>query len=447
MIEFLTLFLGIVAGPQDVALMVEETVASVELRLDGELLAVAQEAPWKLEVDLGTRLLPRELEAVALDGEGQVVATARQFLNIPRPTAEVSLALSQGANGHHQANIAWESTSGVRPAEMIALLDDNEVPILDGDRVDLRGVDTMQLHVLQVELWFPDMTSARGHLVFGGEYVDETNAELTAFPVSLGRGSPKPAEMSSWFVADAQPVQAVAVEKGLANLVIVRSPGVAHWIGSLEGRPESTPTGMSGAIGPIPFRAEASTADRQRMALQFQGDYRVRIVVPRALRETGQRVDFDLFSVSPELRSRHGGIYWALSQEVLVGGAASRTRVSDAVTLAGLQAAGSNHRRTVLLVLGEAWEDHSRFDVATVRAYLEALNVPVVVWRLGDDSTVGSEWGEAAQISDYGDLKRAWRSLEKSLQRQRVIWLEGLHLPNAVKIAQSAGVEPVVGRP
>jgi hypothetical protein len=154
-------------------------------------------------------------------------------------------------------------------------------------------------------------------------------------------------------------------------------------------------------------------------------------------------VEFDLFSVSPEIRARQGGLLWILTREVQVGGPASKIRLQDAVTLAGLQAAGSDHRRAVLVILAEPWEDHSRFEVATVRGFLESLNVPLFVWSVGDGVVPGTDWDSSETISTYGDLKRAWRTLEKSLNRQRVVWLDGFYLPNAVEIAPNAGVEPV----
>ena len=445
MIEFLTLFLGIVAGPQKVLVVADDQVAAVELRLDGETMAALQEAPWEFEVDLGTELLPRKLEAVALDSKGDEMGSALQLLNVPRPVAEVSLVLRTEGDGPVQAEIAWESASGA-PTEMIALLDDEEMPIIDGQRIDLSELDTRDLHLLQVELWFPDLTSARGHLVFGGEYVDETSADLTAFPVVPAKGSPKHPEMEGWFTGDSAPLRVATVERGLASLIIVRTPGVVGAFKSLSGRPEQRPTGASGALGPIAFRAQATTGDWQRAALPFDEAMRVRLIVPRALKETGHQLDFDLFSVSPEIRSKLGGFYWTLTQDVEVGGPASKTRVTDAVTLAGTQAAGTNHRRAVLLVVAGPWEDHSQFDVATVRRYLDALNVPLVVWRVGEDGTGGAEWGPAEEISDYGDLKRAWRTLEKDLDRQRIVWFEGLHLPNTVQITQGAGVDPVIQR-
>ena len=443
MVEFLTLFLGIVAGPQQVSLAADEQVTRVEIRLDGESLAEDDAPPWDLEVDLGTELLPHVLEAVAFGQDGQEVARARQLLNVPRDSSEVSLVLQRQAHNQLEAQIAWESASGDQPVEKSALLDGVEVPILDGERVDLSGLDTQQLHVLQVELWFPGLSSARGHVVFGGEYVDETNAELTALPVAVVKGTIKSAGMDGWLTADNQPAQVTAVEKGLTSLTIVRSPGVAGLIRTLPGQPRATPTGQSGGLGPVFGRSEPTTGDYLRTGISFADDCRVRLVAPRALTSAGKRVDFDLFSVSPEIRSRQGGMFWLLSQEVQLGGTAGGTRLHDALTLAGLMAAGSNHRRAVLLILAGPWEDQSRFEAASVRRFLDALNVPLIVWQLEVGAAVGGDWGPRVEISDYGDLKRAWRALEKRLNRQRVVWIEGLYLPNAVRIAKNTAIVPV----
>ena len=444
MIEFLTLFLGIAAGLQDVSLLVDDQVATVEMRLDGEMVEEITGPPWEAEIDLGTRLIPHTLEAVGFDEEGSEVARALQLLNVPRPSAEVSLLLHRGRDDHLQAELAWESASGAEPSEKIALLDDKEVPILEGGRVDLGGVDTSRLHVLQVELWFPDLTSARGHLVFGGEYVDETSAELTAVPTVPAKGSIRASEMTGWFVADGQPLHVAAVEKGPASLIIVRGPGVTRSLQLLGGVPKQSQQTQSSGIGPIQGRVEVSSADLQRNAMSFGSDIRIRLVVPRALRTSGRQIDFDLFTVSPEIRSRQGGLFWILSQQVQLTGAASQTRVNDAVTLAGLLAAGTNHRRAALLILAEPSDDISRFDVATVRQYLGSLNVPLYVWWIGPAAQPGAEWGPIEHIESFGDLKRTWRALEKSLNRQRVVWLEGIHLPNAVEIAANAKVDRAV---
>ncbi len=49
MIHFLTLFLGLLTGPQNISIAVSSPdVASVELRLDGESCGIDYDAPWTL---------------------------------------------------------------------------------------------------------------------------------------------------------------------------------------------------------------------------------------------------------------------------------------------------------------------------------------------------------------------------------------------------------------
>jgi hypothetical protein len=52
-IAFLTLFLGLVTGPQAVAVDPGAGVATVELALDGRGVASLEHAPWSATVDFG----------------------------------------------------------------------------------------------------------------------------------------------------------------------------------------------------------------------------------------------------------------------------------------------------------------------------------------------------------------------------------------------------------
>ncbi|MCG8461248.1 MAG: hypothetical protein MI919_33595, partial [Holophagales bacterium] len=99
MIEFLTLLIGLTVGTQAVELAVSEEVASVQLRLDGRSVAESDSPPWRFEVDLGGRLEPHELVAVAFDGDGVVLGRARQWVNLPRPPSEARLALLELVDG------------------------------------------------------------------------------------------------------------------------------------------------------------------------------------------------------------------------------------------------------------------------------------------------------------------------------------------------------------
>jgi hypothetical protein len=267
---------------------------------------------------------------------------------------------------------------------------------------------------------------------------------LTAVPVLLTRGAVKPEVIQGDFSVNSIALDVVAVEKGLAHLVVVRSPGVIEALRTLEGTPSrGTAEGNATALGPVPYRARATASDRQASALPIGERLRVRIILPRAVAARGQQIDIDSFPISPEITSSHGGLYRILTQDIHAGARTSQTRVVDALAVAGLEAAISDRRRAVLLLLAGEWEDHSRYDFAGIRRFLQALNVPVVVWKLESGSETVDRWGSAEEIHSFRDLQRAWKALEKSLDRQRVVWLEGIHLPPAVVIAEDAEVESV----
>src|SRR5476649_2562031 len=91
-IAFLTLFLGLVSGAQTVRLEVDQ-VRSVRIEVGGRVVAAMKEAPWTVVVDFGDELIPRKLEAVGYDGQGNEVARTSQVLNLPRQPAEVEIVI------------------------------------------------------------------------------------------------------------------------------------------------------------------------------------------------------------------------------------------------------------------------------------------------------------------------------------------------------------------
>ena len=56
-VAFLSLFLGLTSGVQQVRLNVQGRVAEVELKLDGETVATLDSPPWVVPIDLGPALL------------------------------------------------------------------------------------------------------------------------------------------------------------------------------------------------------------------------------------------------------------------------------------------------------------------------------------------------------------------------------------------------------
>lgn len=452
MIEFVTLFLGLAAGPQAVEVTASAEVEEVRLLLDGEIVATDTEAPWSLTADLGTSLKPRLLEAVALDGDGAELGRAFQRLNVPRPPAEARFGLERGADGRvSEAHLAWESRVRSKPRETRVWFDQERLEVTNPERFPIPPYDRTTCHLLQAELTFSTDVAAQAHAVFGGVYVDESQTELTAVPVSVKKRArnARPEAMNAWFRTTA-PTRVVAFEKGGLDLVLVRGPGVSQAIEALEGTlgqglstggisSASTPGGEGGAdLGNLGNMGVVSSTERLQRIMALEGDQRLRILVPQARVRRGTSVEMEVFALSPEITSRHGGLYWALGQDVQLPGLSPELRLADAVAVAGLQAANGNRRRAVLLVLAEEGEDASRHDVRAVREYLAALRVPLVVWRIGAEAGRWSDWGPGEEVPHFRALQGAARRLSAALDEQRIVWLEGLHLPNAVEITQEA---------
>ncbi len=97
MISFVSLFVGFVVGIVHVQLMATAEVDRVELLLDGQVVAELRE-PFSRPVDLGCEPAPHELVAVAYDVRGRVLSSARQWVNRPRATADLSLLVDGGGD-------------------------------------------------------------------------------------------------------------------------------------------------------------------------------------------------------------------------------------------------------------------------------------------------------------------------------------------------------------
>ncbi|HEY7863730.1 MAG TPA: hypothetical protein VIE39_08720, partial [Thermoanaerobaculia bacterium] len=90
-IAFASLFVGMVAGVQPVALDSDGPIEEVRLYVDGRESARILTRPWRTAIDLGRELAPMELAAVGLDDLGVEVARTRQKLNVPRAPVELEI--------------------------------------------------------------------------------------------------------------------------------------------------------------------------------------------------------------------------------------------------------------------------------------------------------------------------------------------------------------------
>ena len=109
-----------------------------------------------------------------------------------------------------------------------------------------------------------------------------------------------------------------------------------------------------------------------------------------------------------------------------------------AVAVAGLAAYESRRRRAVVLVPSTIRSDES-LDPVRGRAYLEDLRVPFFVW---DPESGSSErhraWGSVKKVGSIKDLAAAFEELTEFLDRQWVVWIDGKHLPQEIRLSGEA---------
>jgi len=440
LIAFVTLLLGLISGVYPIEVTVGGQVTAVELTLDGAPAGRIESPPWVARVNLGPDLRPRELTAHGLDAEGKEIARVTQWLNLPRPPAEVDIVLENGVDGAPKAAVlTWQSVSGVKPASIGLTLDGQPLLVDEQGHAALPPRDLKVLHILTAELWFPPGLLARKDVVYGGEYGSEVSSELTAVPVRVHQGAslPPPEGLQGWFADAGQPLPVAAVEDGPGKVILVRLPGGTEILEKLF------PGGRRSAG--LSFRNEARLGNEDRIRglrheMRLGKEDKIRFLSLSSSPYRSSRVPAELFDMSQELKYADGGLFWYLTSiRVPAESEGQKRRVADAVAVAGLQAAAENYRRAVVLVLGRDDEDASRYDPATVRRYLESIHVPLFVWSLyGPNTATAKRWGAAEDISTVFKLNAAVKKLGSELEAQKIVWLEGRHLPQSIALAPGA---------
>jgi hypothetical protein len=432
MIEFVTLYLGLVLGVQPLEVSVGPEVASVEILLDAEPVKTLQGEPWQLSFDFGARLIPHHLEAIARDSAGDELARAEQWINLPRPRAEAKLSLEADEEGSRRwARVIWEAIDFDGPRKLEAFLDGRALKVESLDRIELPKTDPDFIHFLTAELEFSDTVSAHAEVVFGGTYGDEVSSELTSIVLESDRSRPpKTEQLQGRILHRGKPLRVVAVERPPIELIVVRE----HSTGMFESIQRLITTGSAQRL---PMRARLPRilrpADRVRFALTATSDQRA---------ATGR---YEQIPVTRDLtQPRAATLLQILMRIGPVGSrqALTNERIADAVSIAGLVGSASNRRRAVILLSAFQNEDVSRLVPAAVRDYLNSLMVPLVVWELkppGErNRPPATRWGKSVDVTDWGGMGTAFEELRKSLDSQVLVWVEGRQLQREISIAPGA---------
>lgn len=433
MIEFVSLFLALTIGPQPIAVSVGQSVSAVELLLDGAKVATLEGPPWQTEYDFGFEVLPRELVAVARDSSGAELGRVRQLINVPRQRSEARLALESDDDSRETtARLIWRALDRDRPRSIAMTFDGRPLTVTDPERIRLPKFDPKTLHLLRAELEFSDTEQAFAELVFGGSFGARVATELTAIPVTVTRGRlPKPEDMAGWFSLEGQPLDVVAIERTTRDILVVR---------------EKSATNLEGLKALI----RLATSSRVRLAASvpkaLQVGDRLRFVFPTAVSRDSAEGQLEMMPASGDVAKlfRGAGLFPILTdvffpdQDIPV----PSQSLTDAVAIAGLVAAASSRSRVVLLVATGEGEDRSLLDPQQVRAYFDALRVPLRVWTPVKLEPTALErlsaWGEVQSIHEVGRAAQAIRQLDEELDQQAMVWVEGSHLPQRIEITEQA---------
>jgi hypothetical protein len=431
-IVFVTLFLGLVAGTQPVALQVSGPVHVVRVMLDGREVAALTQPPWRASVDLGTDLLPRELTAVGFNARGDEIARATQILNLPRPTAEFEIVLERGAGeAITGASLRWRHLTNAQPDRATMSLDGKPLRVDPKFRVRLPKLDVMVPHVVAAELHFEDGFLARRELVIESVRSDSVGTQLT--PVLLRETSPKHPAKWDRCLADAKgtSVRTAAVEKPRAVVMFVRDPD--------------------------PFEVEKALSLTMRLRAGTPNDYVKQTVLldrgtfGRMIWPVGQRFANDeneaslLFPPSVDVDLSSNGVVWLLLKHYGDGDVPEIPRqYTDAVAVAGVNAITGSLRRAVVLVLSSN-ADTSHYDPAVVRRYLQSVGVPLFVWSVtGPRPELAASWGEVEDVSNLFKMGAAVKRVREAIAAQRIAWVDVDPLAALrLQTNRDCGIEPV----
>ena len=437
MITFASLILGLIVGVQQVEVLVADGVAKVEIRLDDKVVGILYGAPWVLSCDFGAELEPHLLEAVAMDPSGKELDRALQWINVPRRPAEAGIVLEHGGEGEGAiAHLTFETVMGHEPMAIAVTFDGSPLVTENPREIRIPPFDPDKIHFLRVEFRFPEGVEAVVETTFGGIYADRVNTELTAVPIVVEKPKKLPSseEMAGWFLAGDQPVQVLAVDRGPSQIVLVRDLEAQNDLEQLATDITRRRRGQSGGLG---VRSPLNADLLQAVAVLDQKQ-QVRIISSFAERYEREGFGVRLFPPSQDFGRGDGGLLWLLVRRRPALQPLKEQLLAEAVAVAGLSAAMQNRRRAVVLIIGAEPSDASQLTPAQVRGYMSSLRVPLTVWTTAEDLESDTDWGTVVSISSLGRLDKAFNSVKRDLDHQRIVWLEGIHLPQTISLSPAA---------
>ena len=424
MIAFVSLFLGLITGPQVIELAVSSEVVAVEIRLDGETVGELHSPPWQLDLDFGEKLTSHRLTAIARDARGEPVDVAVQLLNVPRSAVELEILLDGWRHGvPRHGRLIWHAVEQLEPKQLAVSLDGQPLVLDDDESFELPGLAADTVHFLSAEIELTGNRTATAEAIFGGAFGSTVRTELTAVPIVADGRLPTLDGLRGWFSKDGEDLNVVAFEDGPAEVIFVREEALRERLIAIS-------RSLRGNLGSRSY--------------QFVGLVEpdtVRLLSPRAKEVTHARVQYSIFPISAPWTVKDAplpDLLWALEfsdpGHHLYG-------LNDAIAAAGLSAAASQKRRAVVLVTADCAAAQGDRSSETVRQYLEELQVPLHVWMIEPKpkrQAAGGFCADVENVSTARRLLRAVKNLRRTVKQQRIVWVDGRHLPREIGLSPQA---------
>ncbi len=412
--EIVSYPVGLLIGLLPVLVDMGDSRAPARLLLDGrQSCTVTAEAP-ACTVDLGPNPALHLLELVRTDSTGQVVERAARWIN--RPGVEAELRAAGDCDEKTKSCeflLTWAHPSKLDPTEVSVALDGAEVSrgVSRTVRVGIPSGAMPQL--VTANAIFPDGRRATFTHMLGNSYSERAEASLQAVLITVNEANGNEHDIAASLLRAGWPLR--TLERGSFAITFVVTP---H---ALDGMP-----GLGAAAG----------RDSNLFTNPLQGADEVRLVVAddkmasvdlwnavfvRNLTRIEVGADFN--SLTAAATAKEGLWIRRMIRAARGGGSAKRSRTADTVAAVGYDLGGTSRRRMLVLIAGPDGVDESAFSPTQAQAYLAAVGVPLVVWRVGKGAARG--WPAGPILRGGEDFAAQLKALRKGIDQQRVAWIRG----------------------
>lgn len=413
-VVFLTILLGLVAGPHTLELAVEGSPAAIEILFDGVPVARVIHPPWVAHVDFGEDPMPREVVARAVDENGRELARAVQRVNLPHDDPSLEIVVERDDRGRETAaRLVWQSTDLKQPRAFSLKLDGRPLPLVDR-RAALPRLAPDVVHLLEASAT-SEVGRRSAALVIGGAFGERVATELVGVPLRTAGRRLAAAAASCLTGPGGEPVATHGLEAGGAEVFLVASDESRYAL--RRAMTPSFPSGRAGAGAAAPIL-------RQPLPKLSRATFFWPELVAEA-RQLGDGRRADVFHHSPAMELSTGGFWERIyTEEPAAAVRRIAPRTADATGVAVLAAAGTGRRRAVIVVVGDREADASQYGPEQIRRLARGLHVPLHVWTVSDTPAPG--WGPTRAVTNsVRELREAHWALRADLDQQTIAWVEG----------------------